>query len=162
MLDLTGNILVSEYANGRISVFSPTGAWIRKIGSSGIGHGQLLHPLGISVDSRGNTVVCDRGNARIQIFDKNDKPIKVITSGQGPQFSNLWGLALSSNDDIIVCDSSNHRLQLLSSEGQFLKNLGGVAGAADGQMLYPAEVALDKDGNIILLDYNNHQFQIWG
>jgi prepilin-type N-terminal cleavage/methylation domain-containing protein len=48
-IDTNGNVWVADQANNRIQIFSPTGTFIRQIGSVGSGLGQLNSPRGLAV-----------------------------------------------------------------------------------------------------------------
>lgn len=68
-IDNAGNILVADYDNNRIQIFTSTGVFISKFGKSGTGIGQLSGPSGIGVDHRnGNIVVAEHFAHRVQIF----------------------------------------------------------------------------------------------
>jgi hypothetical protein len=54
--------------NNRIQKFSPTGIFLAKWGSVGIGDGQFDQPSAVAVDLSGNVYVADSGNNRIQKF----------------------------------------------------------------------------------------------
>lgn len=60
----------------------------------------------IAVDKDGNIYVLDRGNHRIQKYDKNGRYLLTIGSkGQGPgEFQNPSGIYIDSNGDIYVND----------------------------------------------------------
>ena len=51
-----------------VRVFSKEGKQVGKIGCSGKGMGQFKDPRGLVIDSRGNLIVVDSGNHRLQIF----------------------------------------------------------------------------------------------
>lgn len=66
-----GNLLVSEFAGDRLSVFSPNGRFLKSFGSKGLGVGNLVGPQYLASDSLGNIYVSDFGNARIDVFDRD-------------------------------------------------------------------------------------------
>ena len=47
-------------------------------GSEGSGEGQLNSPHGVAVDSRGNILVADNGNHRVQMFTPKGKFITAV------------------------------------------------------------------------------------
>ncbi|MDR0551730.1 MAG: NHL repeat-containing protein [Spirochaetaceae bacterium] len=64
-----GNIYVSEFRGGRISVLSEDGTWLSYIGSKGLNDGNLLGPANMAIDDEGYIYVVDYGNRRICKFN---------------------------------------------------------------------------------------------
>ena len=126
-----------------------------RAGESGSGVGQFKSPLGVTVDNNGNLYVSDSENNRIQKFDENGAFIDIWGSETvgpygGSAYSSADGEfsypALISSDEqgnIYVADAQNSRVQKLSSNGAYLKSIGGVK---DG-ILYPYDVVSDSTGN---------------
>jgi hypothetical protein len=70
--DATGNIYVADgYGNARVAKFDKDGKFVKSWGSRGDAQGQFNTVHGIAVDGRGNVYVADRGNKRIQVFDRD-------------------------------------------------------------------------------------------
>ncbi|MEA3246174.1 MAG: peptidyl-alpha-hydroxyglycine alpha-amidating lyase family protein [Gemmatimonadota bacterium] len=77
--DLEGNIFVSDgYNNSRVVKISPDGRWLKTWGEYGREPGQfnILHT--IASDAKGNVYVGDRSNNRIQVFDHDGNPLRII------------------------------------------------------------------------------------
>jgi len=99
--DLQDNIFVSDgYGNSRVAKLTKDGDWVKALGTRGAGPNQFNTPHGITADAKGNIYVADRGNRRIQVFDPDLNPVKIISSvaapwsvcatpaSQGPQY--IW------------------------------------------------------------------------
>ncbi|HAV63716.1 MAG TPA: hypothetical protein DCY13_15285 [Verrucomicrobiales bacterium] len=73
----------------------------------------MSYPYDIRIDAAGRQFVCEFGNSRIQVFDREDRLIEVIGgSGAAPgAFNNPWAITLDSQGNLIVADSLNHRVQ---------------------------------------------------
>ena len=68
-LDLAGNIIISDYGNDRIKIFSQSEQLIHTIGREGKGIGELMKPYGICISKLGTVfVVSDDPNFSIQCF----------------------------------------------------------------------------------------------
>ena len=68
-LDLAGNIVISDYGNHRIKIFSQSEQLIHTIGRQGEGIGEFRYPLGICISKLGTIfVVSDNPNFSIQCF----------------------------------------------------------------------------------------------
>ena len=70
-----GNLLVSEFAGDRISMFTPKGAFIKSFGEKGSKVGGVVGPQYLAEDADGNIYVSDFGNARIDVFDAEGNPL---------------------------------------------------------------------------------------
>jgi streptogramin lyase len=159
-----GEILVAEGHSGqnanakpdtvaRISRFTKDGKFIASFGKMGTGPGEFRTPHGLAFDSRGRLFVADRGNVRLQIFDKDYKFLE-----EWKQFSRLSGIYIDNNDMLYGADSES---SATSHPGGWKRGMR-VGSAKDGKVLYfipdpeanptstsAAEgVAVDAAGNI--------------
>ena len=78
--DLAGNIFVADgYGNSRVVKVDKNGRWLKTWGSRGSAPGQfnILHT--IASDAKGNIYIGDRTNRRIQVFDPEGNPVRIIT-----------------------------------------------------------------------------------
>ena len=66
------------------------------------------------MNKSGHLIVCDSGNNRIQVFERNEKfVVKFGTEGSNlGKFKSPWSVAVLSNGRIVVSDFSNHRIQI--------------------------------------------------
>jgi hypothetical protein len=159
-----GEILVAEGHAGqnanakpdtvaRISRFTKDGRFIASFGRMGTGPGEFRTPHGLAFDSRGRLFVADRGNVRLQIFDKDYRFLD-----EWKQFSRLSGIYIDRNDMLYGADSESSET---SHPGGWKRGMR-VGSAKDGKVLYfipdpeanptstsAAEgVAVDAAGNI--------------
>ena len=96
-------IFVSYYLAGIVKVFSEKdGVFLYSIGVS-----KLSYPLGLEVDRFDNLVVCDRDNARLQIFTLDGKFLSSV-EGQHNGLSEPYSIAASSASQLFVTDYSKH------------------------------------------------------
>ena len=87
---------------GRISVFDKNGKFLRVIGKTGTGPGEFRTPHALEFDSKGQLVVADRHNHRIQILTKDGKFV-----AEYDDFGRTSGLAIDRNDVIYTADSES-------------------------------------------------------
>ena len=87
---------------GRIAVFDKTGRFLRVIGKAGTEPGEFRTPHALEFDSKGQLVVADRHNHRIQVLTKAGKFIL-----EYPAFGRTSGLAIDKNDVIYTADSES-------------------------------------------------------
>nr|XP_033806530.1 tripartite motif-containing protein 3 isoform X3 [Geotrypetes seraphini] len=100
-------IVVTDFHNHSVKVYSADGEFLFKFGSHGEGNGQFNAPTGVAVDSNGNIIVADWGNSRIQVFDSSGSFLSYINTMADPLYG-PQGLALTSDGHVIVADSGNH------------------------------------------------------
>ena len=153
---LNGNYLVADYDNRWISIYSPEGKYLNKIGA-----GKLLGPKGICVDHSGHIIVVDNKASCIFVFLPNGKLLHTFGGrGNAPyQFAGPHFCAINSQNDIIVTDFHNHSVKVFDCEGQF-RFCFGSSGEGNGQFSAPTGVAVDKLDNILVADWGNSRIQV--
>jgi DNA-binding beta-propeller fold protein YncE len=89
--DLQGDIFVADgYTNSRVAKFNKDGDFIKSIGKRGNQPGEFSTPHTIANDAKGNIYVGDRGNSRIQVFDPELNPLRIISNVRAP-----WGICIT-------------------------------------------------------------------
>ena len=68
VVDKRNMLLVCDYINNRIQVFTREGQFVQKIGTRGDGLGQMNSPVGIAVSQTGHLLVTENGGHRVQVF----------------------------------------------------------------------------------------------
>lgn len=87
--------------------------------------------ISIALDTEGNIFVLDRGNRRIQKFDKEGNYLQTIgRKGQGPgEFENPFKFFIDSKDHLYVYDT--RRFQIFNNRGEFLESIRPRTGIFD-------------------------------
>ncbi|MEK6248059.1 MAG: NHL repeat-containing protein [Planctomycetales bacterium] len=158
--DSEGNYYVSEYGDfDRIQKFSPEGDFVAQWGGHGSEVGQFRRPQNMFIDQRDQIWVADACNHRIQIFNTKGHLIK-IWGEQGPaqgQLSYPYDLVVDE-DYVWICEYGNNRIQKFTHDG---KSVGcwGSGGRGECQLHNPWALARNSDGQIFVLDTNNHRVQ---
>lgn len=97
-----GDIFVADgYGNNRIVHLDKNGRFVKAWGKLGIKPGEFSVPHSIAMDSRHRLYVCDRNNARVQVFDTDGKFLA--------EWRNLlvpWIVTITANDEIWITGSS--------------------------------------------------------
>ena len=93
-------------------------------GTAGTGVGQLQRPMGIALDSAGNSYVVDRECRCVQKYDSTGKfVLQFGTPGTGNgQFTDPRGIAVSS-EGVWVADYVTKAVQLFGFGGSFIRKL---------------------------------------
>ena len=75
-------------------------------------------------------------------------------SGDGEFYSPREITVLGSSGEVAVADYDNHHVQIFDSEGNYKRQFG-TEGKEDGQLFYPASLASDAHGNLLVMDRTN-------
>ncbi|KTG44267.1 hypothetical protein cypCar_00019447 [Cyprinus carpio] len=152
-----GDIIIADYDNKWVSIFSCDGKFKAKIGS-----GKLMGPKGVAVDRNGHIIVVDNKSCCVFIFQPNGKLVSKFGNrgNSDKQFAGPHFAAVNQNNEIIVTDFHNHSVKVFSSEGEFLLKFGSN-GEGNGQFNAPTGVAVDANGNIIVADWGNSRIQVF-
>jgi sugar lactone lactonase YvrE len=115
MLIDKGLVYVTDASNHRICVFKTDGTFVRNMCSLGSELGQLRFPYGLDMDPDGRLVVCEFGNNRVQLVEKETgKGLKIWgTAGREPgQLAYPWAVAVDRKSRVVAVDAGNNRLQV--------------------------------------------------
>jgi sugar lactone lactonase YvrE len=158
--DPEGNIYISDgYVNSRVAKADKLGTWLKSWGDRGSEPGQMHTPHSIAADDKGNIYVADRGNRRIQVFDRDGALLRIMkidvpfdpsirpAIGRTPDVSKMdspsvpnknmmpgspWVLCITPgpNQVLYTSDAYPGRIYKMTLEGQVL----GVLGQAGKQL----------------------------
>ena len=123
--DTQDNVFVSDgYNNSRVAKIAKDGKWVKSVGTRGAGPNQFNTPHGITSDAKGNIYVADRGNRRIQVFDPDLNPVRIIANVGAP-----WSVCTSPGQtQYLFSGDGNGKLYKLDLNG----NLLGWAQTSEG------------------------------
>jgi tripartite motif-containing protein 71 len=169
-------VIVADFMNHRVQVLRlVVGAdsisahleFVRSLGSGqGSAEGNLKYSFGVALlQSNGGqqetVLVTEQGNHRVSQFALDGTFVGIFAgtgeqgSGDG-EFDVPRAIAvLGSSGEVAVADSMNHRVQIFDSEGKYKRQFGTEGKEADGQLSYPAGLASDAHGNLLVVDLTN-------
>lgn len=118
-------------------------------------------PMGIAVDDKhGLIAVADAGGGKVFIFNSKDYSIKIMI-GQKGEFSSPIGVAIDPERGILyVSDGKKHEITSYTLDGEFISKIAGAGGAV-GNVYFPAQLSVDKDGLLYVVDTMNTRIQIF-
>jgi DNA-binding beta-propeller fold protein YncE len=162
----SGEIYVADgYGNHRVVVFDRNGQYLRQWGSAGTGPGQFSPPAGAHphcvVLNQGLLYVCDRGNARIQVFDTlgNLKEIIQVTPGSGP-LGSASDLGFSPDSRYMyINDQGNTALWIYEMKSKTIVGGFGRPGHAAGELTSFHSLAVDSRNNIYTGEVTGRRIQ---
>jgi NHL repeat len=182
--DSDDNIYISDgYTNSRVAKFDKHGNWIKSWGSRGNGGqhanenpGQFNTPHNIGVDRQNNVYVADRGNRRIQVFDRDgtfqrfihltapyDKtrhPVLGNLSPNPPDETPPWTLCITNTPTqyLYTSDQEPGRIYKLTLDGRIVGMLG-ESGHEVGQFNWIHGIACPSEDVLYVADMNNWRVQ---
>ena len=182
--DPDDNVFIGDgYGNSRIAKFDKNGNWIKSWGQYGPGGehanenpGNIRNPHSISTDRQGNLYVGDRGNRRIQVFDRDGKFLRFLFMNapydkrRQPVLGNLpanrpdesapWALCMTNTTPqyLYTADSEPGRIYKMTLDGKILGMLG-ESGRGPKQFNWIHALACPSENELIVADMNNWRVQ---
>lgn len=176
VVDMDGNLYVSDYSNHTIRKVTPGGivTTYAGTGQAGADNGHRLsatfnHPYGLAIDGDGNLYVGDVGNHRIRKISSDGMVTtlagmrKGFSDRQGDlaMFDHPYGVAVDKQKNVYVADSYNNRIRRIAPDGSTTTVAGnGNDGFVDGEgtsaeFYVPIGIVIDRDGNLFVGDEGN-------
>lgn len=143
----------------RLTAVSYQGFWGRGTANSGT----YRQPRDVDVDATGNFYVSDHRNSRVTKLNSAGKlVIQIGGPGRGDGKMVRPNAVAVSGNTLAVADTENHRITFFNTtNGNFIRNLGGTQGSGNGQFNLPNGVAYDAAGNLYVADTWNHRIQVF-
>lgn len=155
-------VVDTDTPHTRVSVWTPTGHFVRSFADYGSGPGQLSDPRQLAVDGAGFVYVADSANNRIEKFTPDGQFAASI--GQGQQFfaqpdqlSAPTGVTVAPDGTIYAADEQQRRVQHYTADGAFLGTFGSL-GSGDGQFEATGAIAAGP-GGIYVADWSLSSIQ---
>ena len=154
----SGDIFIADgYANARVHRFGADGALLKSWGEPGDGPGEFMLPHGACVDNRGNVLIADRENDRVQVFTQDGEFV-----AQWP--TKLIGPAVVWQDADSVCYVAEHNggyFSILNADGELLARWGdakyrschGAAGDSEGSIYFVQPTSGEGSGGRRIVKY---------
>ena len=159
-----GSVYIADgYGNYRIVVFDSKGQYLRQWGSAGSGPSQFVatgggHPHCVGLSNDGFVYACDRGQNRIEVFDKLGavkRTIPINPPDQMKATSRADDLAFSSDPAqtfMFVVDLGSDRVWIIDrATGGVLGGIGRPGHMA-GEFTFAHTAALDSRGNLYVAE----------
>ncbi len=156
-----GRVYVVDSGRHRIAAYDASGNPAGHFGEEGDEDGQLSGPVGLAVAPDGAVYVADKDNARLQVFAADGAFRRVLPLEDGGEAAAPVDVAASANGETLFVTTNNgHRVLALSARGELEHGWGGP-GEEAAQFQYPATVAVDEAGRVLVVDVMNARVQIF-
>ena len=131
---------------------------VLSFGKKGKGKGEFDHPTAVTVNNKDQIIVADYNNHRLQVFSSKGEHLRTIGAGRS-DFNYPYGVASDENNNLFVVDQKC-RVQMFTETGEFIRSFGSEE-RSNRQLVYPAELSMDTDGNIIVTDWGDGRVKLF-
>lgn len=154
-----GKIAVSDSANRKFQVFGRDGRVMgesrstaaAKQGSKTNG-GIFSKPSSLAIDTRGRIYAADSSDQYVRVFDGQGSFIREFINKHGKD-GGILGLLCDNAGNLYLSDPDNGCVHVYSADtGTWMRKIGNK-GSGDGQLQLPQGIALDRFGNLFIVDY---------
>ena len=153
-----GEMVVSNFTSGTVSILDRGGKEIQTYGSEGSRPNQMWYPTGVAVDSDDNVYVAS--DHKLQKFSRDGHLIKCVGQhgSKDGEFKGPKGVRVH-HGHVYVCDRHNGRIQVFDTDLNFIRTLSSP-GSGRGQFNEPRDLDFDSEGKAYISDYQNHRIQV--
>ncbi len=153
-----GELWVADRDKSRLWIFDNIGSYDRSIGGIESTGGFLLNPAGMISDRRGRTLVCDKGNSLIKIYDSFG--IFLFEFGHR-NLRNPTGISIDSFDNIWVLDSKKPTLFCFDSGGELLFTPEQLDYTGNYRLSNPTDLTVTPENRLIISDFGNDRLLVY-
>ena len=153
----TGNIMMREYYNHNIKLFSPEGTFLKYIGRRGDEGLEFNCPRGIAVHPHSKKIyVTEWGVKRVQILNPDFTfSSKFVSQGsEAGSFRHLYSIAFDTEGNVYATDLDRHQVIVFTPSGEFIREFGKKGD--DGDLRQPTGIAIDSSGVVYVSEWGNH------
>lgn len=162
-------LYVSDAKLNKVFALDLNGTLLFAIGGQGDSKGEFSLPVGVTVNSKGEVIVAEAFNARIQVFDEQGAFLRAFGKrGDGPgDFQLIKSVAVDSDDNIYVTDGKSHNVKIFNQTGELLLTFGGYYAVsstgkkAPGGFAVPIGIDIDSRDRMFVVDQLNARIQVF-
>jgi sugar lactone lactonase YvrE len=148
--DPSGDLLIADSGNGRVSRYSSSGDLIGSFEAPGSVGEPAGQPTGVAVDFHGQVYVA-AGN-RLLAFDPSGVFVKEWREADGRAFSALLDVATDRGGRVFALDAGTGRVIEIQTDGTI--SAWGSIGDGDGELRHPSGLAVNGD-TVVVADAGN-------
>ncbi|TKJ30050.1 MAG: hypothetical protein CEE40_06525 [Chloroflexi bacterium B3_Chlor] len=151
-VSLQGVVHVADTGNGRVQVFDAAGEFVGEWGQD-----VLAEPFDLALDRDGEVYVVDPGRDRLFIFSSKGELRSEWGAGWG--LFDPRGLDVDQEGCVYIANTGGSVVLKVSPQGELVARYGSF-GSGDGELNQPTDVAVDGEGNLYVVDADNHRIQV--
>lgn len=156
-----GDLIVSDVRDvHRILVFNSEGSLKFSFGKTGQvdkisdDPGLFAYPNSIDIDPKGNIVIADSNNRRLQVYSQKGEFVKIIDSGGLPR-----GIKWGYKNRLHMVDVVGHNVMIFKDDYKHIATFG-EKGQELGQFWFPTGIDV-KGRRIYVADTENSRIEVW-
>ena len=161
-VDRDGRIAIADLTRSEVLVTSPFLDLEVRVGEWGSFEGQLSEPRGVAFGREGVLYVSDRGNRRVQAFDRTGFLLAASKSidDADPDFIAPTGLACDWRGNVFVADTGAARIKVFTPDLRPALEIGGD-GPLASQLKRPVDCVVSDDGLLYVSDPGADQVVVY-
>jgi len=162
-----GKIVVADTSTRKFQVFGRDGRAVgesrnnlnNKAASKTSG-GIFSKPSSVAIDTRGRIYAADSSDHFIRVYDGQGMFMREMQNKHGKD-GGILGLLCDSAGNLYFSDPDNGCIQIISADmGTWMRKVGSK-GTADGQLQLPQSIALDRFGQLFVVDYTASKISVF-
>jgi len=155
-VDRNDNIYILDILSERVLMLDPGGRYVRQI--------KFPQEYGffsdLAVDFRGNVLIVDVVDGKVFSAGKNSASFSPLTSSLKEYVRFPASLTTDERGRIYLVDRNGASIIILGPDGSFMSRQSGM-GWKEGSLNYPAQMCINKKGEIFVADTNNSRVQVF-
>jgi DNA-binding beta-propeller fold protein YncE len=156
--DKDGNVYVADLYNGKISIFSKKGKFIKYFEEKDSNAPAITSPAGLRIfDDK--LYVTDIESKKVIVFNLEGKKLLEISSASSKEdvFNAPNAITIDDDENIYISDSGNLRVVVFDKKGKFTRIINGNKDAkGESKFVNPRGLAVDSKGTLYLIDNMTH------
>lgn len=155
--DKNGNVYVADLYNGKISIFTSKGKFIKYFTYDNNNPGSLTSPAGLRIYNN-NLFVTDIKTNRVLEYSLSGKKLLELTTAANKEdiLNAPNAVTIDDEKNVYVSDSGNQRLVMYDKNGKFIRIINGSKdNKGDSKFVNPRGIGF-LNGNLLMVDNMTH------
>lgn len=156
--DKDGNVYVADLYNGKISIFSKKGKFIKYFEEKDSDTPAITSPAGLRVFDN-KLYVTDIESKKVIVFNLDGKKLLEISSASSKEdlFNAPNAITIDDDENIYISDSGNLRVVVFDKKGNFTRIINGNKDTkGESKFVNPRGLAVDSKGTLYMIDNMTH------
>ena len=150
-----GLVFVTVCDKNSVHSYTLDGQFVRKVGLLGYGPGRFNQPCGITTDNLCRVYVCDFGNDRVQVFNRDLHYLTILTN----KVTKPTDIKVVK-EDVFILDQRKLCISIFTRGGAFIDEIV-TCGPEWYQVKHPYFFDIDYMGNLLVSDLANHCIKVF-
>jgi DNA-binding beta-propeller fold protein YncE len=156
--DSKGNIYVADLYNGKISIFTKDGKFIKYFTDDSKNANFFTTPAGLRIYNNILYVTDIKSNS-VREYNMSGKMLLQLTtaSSKSDTLNAPNAVTIDADKNIYVSDTGNQRLVMYDKNGKFIRIINGSKdGKGTSKFVNPRGVGVQPDGTVLMVDNMTH------